>query len=198
MERLVREVQADAGVGNPTHDRILRQVLPSSDFRPGLIGLRRCRPVSFEKLLGQQHQSTLSAAGDQQGVTGRIHPFQDRAEMIPDPRGARIGPPMGDPGFQTVGMEALVADPCPQTEPRMRSAQAVLEVNSPHQDHAPALPPGNLECNALGFDSVQQSHPDGPRPGGADSRKYDDPRLSSIHATAVVPHHWDPQIDLHP
>jgi hypothetical protein len=160
--------------------------------------LRRFRPVSLEKLLGQQHQSTLSAACDQQGVTGRIHPFQDRAEMIPDPRGARIGPPIGDPGFQTVGMEAVGADSCPQTGPRMRSAQAVLEVNSPHQDHAPALPPGNLECNALGFDSVEQSHPDGPRPGGADSRKYDDPWFSSVHAPAVAPVHGYQQIDLHP
>ena len=194
----MREVQADAGRGHPTHDRILCQVLRGSVFPFGLIGLRRCRPVSLEKLLGQQHHSTLSAACDQQGVTGRIHPFQDRAEMIPDPRGARIGPPMGDPGFQTVGMEAVGADPCPQTGPRMRSAQAVLEVNSPHQDHAPALPPGNLECNALGFDSVEQSHPDGPRPGGADSRKYDDPWFSSVHGPAIAPVHGYQQIDLHP
>ena len=193
-----REVQADAGVGHPTHDRILRQVIPSSDFLPRLISLRRCRPVSLEKPLGQEHQPALSTARDQKGLVGRIHPFHRRAEMIPDPRGARKGPPMGDPGFETVGMEALGTDPCPQTGPRMRSAQAVLEVNSPHQDHAPALPPGNLECNALGLDSVEQSHPDGPRPGGADSRKYDDPRLSSVHASAVAPHHWDPQIDLHP
>jgi hypothetical protein len=108
-----REVQADAGVGHPTHDRILRQVIPSSDFLPRLISLRRCRPVSLEKPLGQEHQPALSTARDQKGLVGRIHPFHRRAEMIPDPRGARKGPPMGDPGFQTVGMEALGTDPCP-------------------------------------------------------------------------------------
>ncbi len=82
----MREVQADAGVGNPTHDRILRQVLPSSDFWPGLISLRRSRPLNLEKPLGQEHQPALSTARDQKGLVGRVHPFQDRAEMIPDPR----------------------------------------------------------------------------------------------------------------
>ena len=81
-----REVQADAGRGHPTHDRILRQVLPSSEFRLSLIGLRRSRPVTLEKPLGQEHQPALSTACDQQGLVGRVHPFQDRAEMIPDPR----------------------------------------------------------------------------------------------------------------
>lgn len=80
----------------------------------------------------------------------------------------------------------------------MRTAEALLEVKSPHQDHALALSPGNLECNALGLDSVEQSHPNGPSPGGTDSRKYDDSQFSSVHAPAVAPHHWDPQIDLHP
>lgn len=130
-ERLVREVQADSGCGHPTQDRILRQVLPSSEFRPSLIGLRRGRPVSLEKPLGQEHQPALSAAHDQQGLVGRIHPFHDRAEMIPDPGGARKGPPMGDTGFETVGMEAVGAERCSQTGPPMRSARVLLEVHRP-------------------------------------------------------------------
>lgn len=169
------------------HHRMFRQMLTDGWFRSAAVAIGGWRPVLFEEPLSHEHQPTLSTARDEQGIPAGIHQLQDRTEMVTDPRGACMGPSVGHPGLQTIRMMAVRADPGPEIGPRMRPAQPLFEVTRPDQDHALALPSGDLERDALGCDILKQLNPDGPRLGCTNSRDYEDPRFWLIHAPSCSP-----------